>query len=425
MKAWEATPLVEVSLDFGAGPLLVGRAAATGRTTFFEYDDQFITKGISPSPLRLKLSTGPQAGAEQLDGLPGLLDDSLPDGWSRLVLDRYIRSQGCNPASLSPLDRIALVGHSGPGAMVYGTEEELPVDAPLVDFDTAAELVTNAELEEDADRLRAAMSLAGSLGGARPKAHVWLYDGRLTTQQTSGARQWIIKFAAKLDGPEAGAIEYAYSLMAKAAAIDVPRTLLLPSKENAGYFAVERFDRTAQGGRLHVHSLGGLLNASCRVPSLGYEELLRVTGALAGADAIPEQIRRMAFNIYARNRDDHVKNHAFLMNEEGTWRPSPVFDVTYWDGREHQLIVGSEGATPSLENMLEVTRTVGFADDEASSIINEVEAVIREWPKFAKEAGVSPQRISDIHELILGGIHSPDPSDLVAAAWERTKGLGR
>jgi serine/threonine-protein kinase HipA len=392
---------------------------------WFEYDEDYLKTGADPSPFRLKFASGAQRGADLLDGLPGLLDDSLPDGWARLVLDRFIRSSGYNSDSLGPLDRLALVGGTGPGAISYESPVTLPVAAPDLDFDTAADLVSKVTEEDDADRLKVALALTGSLGGARPKAHVWLRDGKLSTRSTPGSRQWIVKFLAKGDHLESGPVEYAYSLMARAAGIEIPATTLLPSKTGPGYFAVERFDRTEAGGRLHVHSLGGLLNASCRIPSLGYEELLRVTGALTRSSGFEQQVRRMAFNVFARNRDDHVKNHAFLMDSEGSWRPSPAFDVTYWDAREHQMIVGSEGAAPKLSDMLEVTRAVQIPDSEAIRVIDEVESAVRDWPAFAKQASVSSTRTGEIQDAIMSGLPSREGAHSLDLAWQRSKGRGR
>ena len=422
MKEWQPVAQVEIGFELAGSVRKLGDAAATGRFVFLEFDEAFVGQGINPSPFRLKLDKGPQQGSDQLEGLPGLLDDSLPDGWSKLVLDRFIRTQGYNPGALRPLDRIALVGRTGPGAITYQSPIEVPFEAPEVDFDTAAEIVTSAESDEDVDRLNAAMALAGSLGGARPKAHVWLNDGKITTRTTPGARQWIVKFPAKTDPTDSGAIEYAYAIMARAAGVDMPSTTLLPSKSSSGYFAVERFDRDATGGRIHVHSLGGLLHASCRVPSLGYDALFKVAGSLAGPDALEQQIRRMAFNIYARNRDDHVKNHAFLMDATGRWTPSPAFDLTYWDAGEHQLLVGSEGAAPTLKNMLEVTQSVGIDDAQAMRVIKEVEDVVREWSGFAREASIPSNLTREIEASILAGLPR---STAAAVAWQQSQGRSR
>lgn len=212
---------------------------------------------------------------------------------------------------------------------------------------------------------------------------------------------WLAKFPTKGHGPDAGAVEYAYSRMAKAAGIDMPPTTLLPSKEIAGYFTVERFDRTATGGRLHMHSLGGLLNASTANSALGYRELMTVTGSLtqrSGTDipSIEQQIARMAFNVIARNRDDHVKNHAFLMDESGTWRPAPAFDLTYSNFQEHALLVGDAGREPGLADMLAAARHVRIPDDRTIAIVERVRAAVADWKLHAKEANLTPSLARDI-----------------------------
>lgn len=270
-----------------------------------------------------------------------------------------------------------------------------------MDFDTAAALVAKAPEEEDGDRIRDALTLAGSLGGARPKANIWRDGDSFSTAETPGATLWLAKFPAKADGTDVGAIEYAYSLMAKAAGIDMPPTALLPSKETAGYFAVERFDRDADGGRLHMHSLGGLLNASTASSALGYRELLIVTGSLtqpSGTDipSIEQQIARMAFNVLARNRDDHVKNHVFLMDENGRWSPAPAFDLTYSNLPEHALLVGSAGRSPGLTDMLEVARHVRIDDKRTKEIVDRVRAAVADWKIHAKEANIAPALTREI-----------------------------
>lgn len=405
MKRWPNIDKADVGLDFGGGAMSVGGAALANRQVFFKYDDDFIAHGLSLSPIKMKLDSEIKVGSSDLEGLPGLLHDSLPDGWSRLILDRHIRAQGYDHTSLGILDRLALVGAQGAGALTYHSPVDIPLQSPTVDFDTAEALVSNALEDTDADRIQAALALTGSLGGARPKAYAFLGKDGFSTSGTAGASPWILKFSAKNDGPEAGAVEYAYSLMAKAAGIDMPRTRLLPSKNSAGFFAVERFDRTEDGGRLHFHSFGGLLNAACASNALGYKELFMVTGALthpAGTDipSIEEQIRRMAFNVFARNRDDHVKNHAFLMDSGGAWRCAPAFDLTFSNLPEHALLVGNSGREPNLENMLEVARHVRIPDERTKLLIDQVKGAVGEWLNFAKEANVSASMAKDIDNAL-------------------------
>lgn len=326
----------------------------------------------------------------------------------RLVLDRALRQAGYDYTSLTALDRLALVGENRFGALTYVGPRLPDFDPPDVDLDTAAALVSGAPKEEDGDLIRSALVLTGSLGGARPKANVWRAGDVFTTSNAAGSSLWLAKFPADGDGPDAGAVEYAYSLMAKAAGIDMPAATLLPSRETAGYFAVERFDRAAGGGRLHMHSLGGLLNASTQNSAIGYTELMRVTGSLTqrsqtAVQSIEQQIARMAFNVLARNRDDHVKNHAFLMDETGVWRPTPAFDLTYANLREHALLVGNNAKDPSRSDMLEVTRAVHIPDDRTLDIVQHVRSVVADWKVYAKEANVAPSLTRDID----GSINPP------------------
>lgn len=403
MKRWENINRIKVGLDFGPQKTSekMGDAAIAEGRVYLQFDEAFTSKNINPSPVRLKLDNSLQEGARDLEGLPGLLHDSLPDGWARLVLDRALRKAGFDHTSLTTLDRLALVGTSGSGALTYTGSPLKSFNPPSVDFDTAAALVGNAPEEDDADRIRDALTLTGSLGGARPKANIWKDRDTFSTAETQGSTLWLAKFPAKADGPNAGAVEYAYSLMAKAAGIDMPPTVLLPSKETAGYFAVERFDRTASGGRLHMHSFGGLLNASTANSALGYKELLIVTGALTqqiGTDIpnIEQQIARMAFNVLARNRDDHVKNHAFLMDENGRWSPAPAFDLTYSNLPEHALLVGRNGRNPDLDDMLVVAREVHINDKCTKEIVERVREAIADWKTHAKEANVAPALVLEI-----------------------------
>lgn len=430
MKSWPNTARIDVGLDFGEGPTKIGGAASAERRVFFQYDEAFVRRAIDPSPFRLKLNADVQTGATDLEGLPGLLHDSLPDGWSRLVLDRHIRAQGFDPTSLGILDRLALVGDQGAGALTYQGRITMPLEPLAVDFDTAAALVGKAPEEQDADRIQAALTLTRSLGGARPKAYVYLDGDRFTTHGTPDAKSWIAKFPAKHDGPEVGAVEYAYSLMAKAAGIDMPPTRLLPSRDSAGFFAVERFDRSDEGPRLHLHSFGGLLNAPSDRNALGYEQLLRVTGSLTqptgkDVESIDEQIRRMAFNVLARNRDDHVKNHAFLMDEHGRWRCAPAFDLTFSNLPEHALLVGSEGRDPDRENMRSVTRTVGVADHRTDLLIDQVRDAVGDWLKRAKEAGVSPSLAGSVDQTLNGPGDAGDLDTSFQFMAARNSGFGR
>lgn len=175
MKSWRNVGRIGVGLDFGYGRASrqIGEAAIGEGRAYLQFDAGFVAAGLNPSPIRLRLDTGLQEGALDLESLPGLLHDSLPDGWSRLVLDRALRKAGYDPTGLAALDRLALVGPNGTGALTYSGPRLKSCPPPSVDLDTAAALVGKAPDEEDGDRIRTALTLTGSLGGARPKANVW------------------------------------------------------------------------------------------------------------------------------------------------------------------------------------------------------------------------------------------------------------
>lgn len=370
--------------------IAVGRLLLHRREVLFEYDAAFLQRGLELSPFKLPLRAGVFTGAPQrFDGLMGLFDDSLPDGWGRLLIDRRARRQGLSPAQLGPLDRLSLVGSRAMGALIYEPEQgpELP------------SVVKLRELEQDiaavyAERARAPLdelfAIGGSPHGARPKALVQLDGrGRLhagSTATVPGSTAWMVKFRARDDAPDAGALEHAYALMAKAAGLDVAHTELWGARP--GWLATRRFDRVG-GARVHQLTLAGLLDAPHTVPSLTSEDLLLATRALVRSEpAVREQFRRACFNVFAHNRDDHSKNFSFLMNEQGRWTLSPAYDLTFSEGPggEHWLTVAGSG-TPSRAHLEELARRCDLG--KVSAVIDEVRGAVDAFAKYAREAGVS------------------------------------
>src|SRR5581483_7149988 len=276
--------LLTVYLD-RAARLKVGRLALQERRILFEYDSSFVQTGIPLSPFTLPLQSGvftPQDAV--FDGLYGLFHDSLPDGWGRLMLDRTVEKHGIRHRELTVLDRLAFVGRHGMGALTYepdwsvdvSGERELSLDR-LAD---EAAIMLAGESEEVFEEL---LQLNGSSAGARPKIMAQVSsDRKQIIHGPQGARagfeHWMIKFPLSQDPPDIGAVEYAYSLMARAAGADVPDTHLFRTRKR-GYFGAKRFDRIREA-RLHVHSLSGLIHADYRNPTLDYDMFLRVAMAL-------------------------------------------------------------------------------------------------------------------------------------------------
>jgi serine/threonine-protein kinase HipA len=376
----------------------VGRLALKGRELLFEYDAAFLGSKLELSPFQLPLRPGVVVGRpDVLDGLMGVFDDSLPDGWGRLLIDRRAAELGISAGALTPLDRLALVGARAMGALIY--EPESPFEDPAVV--KLSELAREAEAVLEGKRrgtdLERLIAVGGSPKGARPKVLIQLapngdvHFGARSIQP--GFTAWLVKFPAREDDPHVAPLEHAYFLMAKAAGLDVPQTqLLCRTRRHPGYFAIERFDREGTT-RVHTHTLGGLLQLPYGYVARTYLDLLKTTRRLTRNEAaVAEMFRRACFNVLAHNRDDHSRNFAFLMDERGSWRPSPAYDLTFSEGPggEHTMLVGREGRAPGPEHLLAVA---GDAElKHGKKLLDEVRATIDRFEVFADQAGV-PARL--------------------------------
>jgi serine/threonine-protein kinase HipA len=375
----------------------VGRLALRARELLFQYDPAFLATKLELSPLRLPLTPDVIVGKpDVLDGLMGVFDDSLPDGWGRLLIDRRAAELGLSGSSLSPLDRLTLVGARSMGALIY--EPEIAIEDPttvkLSELARETETVLEGTRGANLERL---IAVGGSPKGARPKVLIQL---SATGEVRSGAKTiepgftaWLVKFRAREDDPHSASLEHSYFLMARAAGLEVPRTQVLgKTKREPGYFAIERFDRVGTTRR-HTHTLGGLLHLPHGYAALDYGDLLRVTRMLTRDEsAVREMFRRACFNVFAGNRDDHTRNFAFLMDERGRWQPSPAYDLTFatGPGGEHTMLIAGEGRAPTREHLLRLARDNDLK--RADAIVDGVRAAVDRFKDFAEEAGV-PARL--------------------------------
>lgn len=376
----------------------VGRLAQRRGEVLFEYHRDFLASGLELSPFRLPLAPGVVVGdPARFEGLKGVFDDSLPDGWGRLLIDRLARKSGFSAAALGPLDRLALVGARGVGALKYEPEAPLAAAPSAIDLARVAQDAQAVLAQTRVRDLDALVALGSSPQGARPKALVWLNDrGEVrphTARPTAGFTGWLVKFRGLGDDAHAGTLEQAFCLMARAAGIEVPPTRLLRAGRQPGFFAIQRFDLHGEG-RLHVHTLGGLLEAPHGSFAVDYRELLSATRALTRDEgAVAEMFRRACFNVLAHNRDDHARNFAFLMDDRGAWRPSPAYDLTYSSGPggEHSMLVLGEGRAPTVDHLLRLARGAGLK--RPAVLIEPVRAAVAKFHRFADEARV-PRRVA-------------------------------
>ncbi|MDR3265270.1 MAG: type II toxin-antitoxin system HipA family toxin [Synergistaceae bacterium] len=340
----------------------VGRIAmADPYTCAFEYDGDWLAHGFSISPFRLPLEKRVFiAPRDPFGGSFGVFEDSLPDGWGRLLTDRMLLKKGINPAEVSVPDRLAIVGTSGMGALEYEPEESLVTTAANSDINVlASEVEAILKEREYSDRsLADLVKLGGSSGGARPKVLLKI-DGE----------DWIVKFRASSDPPNIGEQEYEYARKARAAGLDMPPARLFEGQ----FFGVKRFDRRGEE-KIFMLSASGLLDASHRFPSLDYVDLLNATLHLTrDYGEVEKMFRLMCFNVCAHNRDDHAKNFAFLY-DGGRWRASPVYDLVYAEGMggEHATTIDGEGKNPTDKDILRVAQKIGMPDRRAKTLMGEI-----------------------------------------------------
>lgn len=407
------TPLdtLNVSINFGENSIPIGRLAYKNRRIYFEYDRNFLSKKLPISPFMLPLKAGLNEGNPALfEGLHGVFNDSLPDGWGRLVLDRLLRSKGYQIGDFTPLDRLAYIGAHGMGALVYAPDYSHTADETLLNLDMLAEESQHVLTGEAPEVLEELLRLGGSSAGARPKATISLSGDKQkiiegTAKCDETFEPWIVKFANSTDGADAGAVEYVYSQMAHMAGIIMPETHLFSARNGAGYFATKRFDHDGTGQRLHMHTACGLLHSDFRTPSLDYEDLIKLTIGLTRDVREAQAMYRLAvFNVLSHNRDDHSKNFSYLMDEHGTWKLAPAYDLTYSFGPrgEQSTMVAGEGKIPTEEHLLKLARHADLKPQQAHEIIEQVRDALSHWKALAQNAGVATRTIVTIHQAIEG-----------------------
>lgn len=385
----------------------------------FAYDAEFRDFGIEPSPVTMPVAANiydfPDLPYRSFHGLPGMLSDSVPDKFGNAVINVWLAAQGRSEDSLTPIERLCYTGSRGMGALEYrpalfaagDVEEELRIDAlaRLADDVLRMRREASARLVPDMKRFASILRVGSSAGGARAKALIG-WDERTGSVKSGQVRlppeygYWLIKFDGvngngdKEDDDKwgYGRVEYSYYLMAKAAGIDMTECRLWDDR----HFMTRRFDRLPGGGKLHMQTLGAMAHFDFNNPRLySYEQAFRVTRQVVGDHrAEVELVRRMVFNVLAWNCDDHVKNISYLMDRAGEWRLAPAYDECYaynptgaWTS-SHQMSIAGKRNGITDEDMVASARVAGLSEKEARRVIGEVRAAVREWKRFAAEAGV-------------------------------------
>lgn len=430
------TTTAEVKLwgkTIGAVALENGKDVAS-----FQYADDFIRSGIEVSPLEMPLShqvySFPALSRQSFHGLPGLLADSLPDKFGNALIDEWLARTGRLPGSMNAVERLCYTATRGMGALEYAPANgpNRSKEASIVNVShlvtlasqilakrthLQANFTTTDDIDSTADALKEILRVGTSAGGARAKAIIaWnprtneVRSGQVKAPE--GFEHWLLKFDGVsgnkdkeiAEDPQGfGLIEFAYHLMAKDCGISMMECRLL--KENGrSHFMTKRFDRTAEGQKIHMQSLAALAHFDFNMAGANsYEQAMMLCRQIgASSNSIEQLFLRMAFNIIARNQDDHVKNIAFLMDQKGAWTLAPAFDMTYSyrpDGdwtNQHQMSMNGKRNDFTLKDFNDCAKMAGLKRGQAAKIVRQIHDCVSRWPEYAESAGVDGRTIKRI-----------------------------
>ena len=406
----------------------------------FQYDPSFIRSGIQLSPLMMPLRDlpyeFPALSKETFKGLPGLLADSLPDKFGNAVIDTWLASQGRTAASFNSVERLCYIGSRGMGGLEFkpalrishSKSDEIEV-SKLVELSNKI-LDQRAGLEgvfsgtDDRDAIEDILRVGTSAGGARAKA-ILAWNPKTNEFRSgqvklpSGFEYWIMKFDGvsnnrdkELSDPHGyGMIEYAYYQLAVKAGIEMTECLL-HHEGGRSHFMTKRFDRNADGSKIHMQSLCAISHVDFNEPALySYEQTIQIMKRLGLSQSdLEQQVVRAMFNVVGRNHDDHVKNIAFLMNRRGEWKLSPAFDVSYaydpkgyWTS-QHQMSINGKRDLISKQDITSLAKLAGIKSNRALEMLDRMITTMRSWPEVAGNIGIAEDRIRKIqaaHRLSL------------------------
>ena len=399
----------------------------------FQYDEEFLKSNIEISPIKMPLSTVtysfPALPEQTFHGLPGMVADSLPDKFGNIVISRYLESQGRTADSLSVIEKLCYTGKRGMGALEYEPSQELTTMDQTIDLDAltklASEILSEKEqihIEKNDNLMAQLMECGSSVGGARAKTLVaWnpetndIRSGQINAGK--GYEYWLLKFDniknnkdkdSRPDDGEYTKVEYAYYLMALDAGIEMSECRLY--KENgSAHFMTKRFDRKGvKGEKLHMQSLCALAHMDFNLPRVySYEDAFAVMKylKLPYSDFV-QLFRRMVFNEYAKNYDDHTKNISFLMDKKGTWSLAPAYDMTFSFRKDsiwvsaHQMLINGKSDNITEDDMLKVAGKVGIKKSDAVKLMDQVKNSVSKWEDFAVKAGISEHNTKKIKDYL-------------------------
>ncbi|MAT89206.1 MAG: toxin HipA [Flavobacteriaceae bacterium] len=408
---------------------LVGAVAwdTSQQLAYFEYDPSYVTKGQELAPIKMplqpsgkvysfpELRSRPGSGLDTYKGLPGLLADVLPDKYGNQLINAWLAQNGRPANSLNPVELLCFIGTRGMGALEFEPIQfATRKNTFQVEIDSLVQMAHRVlhskesfetDLESDEKQaMREILRIGTSAGGARPKAIIAYNEktGQVRSGQTNtpkGFDHWMIKLDGVSDeqfGESAGygRIEMAYYLMATQCGINMMESRLLEENDRA-HFLTKRFDREPGGIKHHVQTFCAMEHFDFNdMHSYSYEQLFQTMRRLGLPFPQAEQLfRRMAFNVIARNCDDHTKNFAFRLKQDAQWELAPAYDVCHayrpdsiWVS-QHALSINGKREHITKDDLLHIARSISMK--KGKQIIHQICETVQRWPEFAEEVNVS------------------------------------
>jgi serine/threonine-protein kinase HipA len=392
----------------------------------FQYSDNAFFREIEPSPIIMPTQERIfETNRDHINfhNLPYLLSDSMPDDFGNIMMKEWLRQKQLSFDNINPVERLTYVGKRGMGALEYEPirhKENNKYQVNVSELLEVARKVLEGKKETsyndlDKDSLSEILRIGTSVGGARAKALIAIKtdsDNKIEEIrsgdiiQPEGYSYWLLKIDGVNEktlgeGKGKGKTEYAYYKLAKAAGIDMSESILF-EENNRFHFLTKRFDRTDNGDKIHMQTLGALAGIDYKIQKVSsYETLFRVMKRLRlPYYQFEQQYRRALFNVIARNHDDHVKNFSFLMDKEGKWQISPAYDITFqykvggtWTN-VHQSSINGKFDNFTRNDLLNFGKTFGIK--KANYILEEVITAINQWSKIAKQIDIPKTEIENV-----------------------------
>jgi len=398
----------------------VGALVETTSGIAFEYDRDFIKTKLELSPIMMPLNGKKvyinEANWKNTNGIPGFINDSLPDSFGENLLTAYFKDKGLTEKDINVFSKLQYIGSRGMGALEY---------KPSMDVDVTKDAISMEDIEKvsmlalkgkeslntnlkDKNALLQIIHVGSSAGGARAKAFIAINKktGEIKSGQLFLGNEYdyyLIKIdganKSKLNEPTGyGRLEYTYYQMAVDCGIVMSKSTLYDNT----HFMTKRFDRDENGDKIHIHSLCGLMSLDYNaIGSYSYEQYIMTARRIGlGMDSLEEIYKRMVFNVLMRNCDDHTKNFSFKMNRQGEWSLSPAFDLCYsynssnaWVNG-HNMTINGKRKNITIEDMLLIGER--FNIKKRDKLIERVKEVASQFVDYAKSNDVPKSLIQEV-----------------------------